>query len=343
MPHQSLDRLLRTLDVTVEAFALCEVRRGFKLLAAPDSAILTHYVLAGTMHLNVPGVAPIVCGPGNVIIIPPRTAQAISADDGPALSVIAADNCALMRDGLLVYDAAAGGVGDLRYVCGLIMADFSGSFGLLDQVKAPIVADLNDFAFVRHAFAFLLDEVSRPGLGARALAGALMKSCLVLVLRRCLEQNASQPLLLGALSEPRLGKAVVAVLDAPAGKHSVASLAAAAGMSRSAFARDFSGAFGICPMEFVARTRLNHAAEMLRSTNVSVKVIAASAGFSSRSHFSRAFRDAYGADPSHFRKAADRPGRDAERRPPNSRAPFAAGGILASAQISPAGNGASVR
>jgi transcriptional regulator GlxA family with amidase domain len=56
------------------------------------------------------------------------------------------------------------------------------------------------------------------------------------------------------------------------------------------------------PMEFVAKTRLHHAAEMLRSTNMPVKVIAASIGFSSRSHFSRAFRDGYGADPSSYRR-----------------------------------------
>ncbi|MDQ6869623.1 MAG: helix-turn-helix domain-containing protein, partial [Pseudomonadota bacterium] len=55
-------------------------------------------------------------------------------------------------------------------------------------------------------------------------------------------------------------------------------------------------------MEFAAKTRLHHAAELLRSTTISVKVIAASIGFASRSHFSRAFRDAYGADPRNFRK-----------------------------------------
>ena len=81
-------------------------------------------------------------------------------------------------------------------------------------------------------------------------------------------------------------------------------LAAAVGMSRSSFAREFTAAFGMSPMAFVAKTRLHHAAEMLRATNMPVKVIAASIGFSSRSHFSRAFRDSYGADPSAFRRTS---------------------------------------
>ncbi len=41
---------------------------------------------------------------------------------------------------------------------------------------------------------------------------------------------------------------------------------------------------------------------MLKSTSVPVKVVAASAGFSSRSHFSRVFHQVYGTDPSTFRK-----------------------------------------
>ena len=55
-------------------------------------------------------------------------------------------------------------------------------------------------------------------------------------------------------------------------------------------------------MEFVAKTRLLRAAELLGSTAVSIKVIAACIGYSSRSHFSRAFRNEYGTDPRQFRR-----------------------------------------
>ena len=49
---------------------------------------------------------------------------------------------------------------------------------------------------------------------------------------------------------------------------------------------------------------LHHAAGLLKSTRLPVKVIAATIGFSSRSHFSRAFRDGYGVDPTAYRVAA---------------------------------------
>lgn len=73
-------------------------------------------------------------------------------------------------------------------------------------------------------------------------------------------------------------------------------------MSRSAFARDFKATLGVAPMEFVTRTRLNLARRLLASTVRPVEAVAADVGFSSRSHFSRVFRDQYGTDPSTFRR-----------------------------------------
>ena len=323
MAERALDRLLVTLDVAVEAFAICEVRQGLRLVGRPIDAIEIHYVLQGTMHLMVPGLETLVCGPGSIVVIPPGLAQSIAADDGPTTEMVAAENCSMVRGGMMLYDAADGEAGDLRVVCGIIMASISGSFGLLDRVTEPIAEDLGDLEIVRHAYSLMLDELDAPGLGTRALTGALMKTCLVMLIRRYFEQPGPRAAMLGALRDPRLGRAVAAVLEKPAAPHTVAALAAVAGMSRSTFARDFRASFEMSPMEFVAKTRLHHAADMLRSTEVPIKVIAAAIGYSSRSHFSRAFRSAYGTDPSRFRKTITKPELDAPGPLRGSRARYA--------------------
>ena len=304
MSEHILDRLLVTLDVAVEAFAICEVRQGLRLLARKTDAIEIHYVVAGTLYLTTPGADPIVCGPGSLVVIPQGMPQIIAADDRPGRDVRAGDSCSIVRDGMLLYDAAEGGTGDLRLLCGAIKATVSGSHGLLDGVNTPIFEELGDLEIVGRAYAMMLSELNEPGIGSRALTGALMKTCLLVMLRRYLMRAGEATRLMGVLSDPRLGRAVSAVLDRPAEPHSVAGLAAAAGMSRSVFAREFTRAFAVSPMEFVVKTRLHHAAQMLRATAVPIKVVAASAGFQSRSHFSRAFRDAYGADPTQYRKSA---------------------------------------
>ena len=323
MSDQTLGRLLVCLDVAIEAFAICEVRHGVRLLLAAEDTVEVHYVLSGRMHMACEGARAIMCGPGSMIVLPPGVQKAISTDGGPAQEVAAADHCRMMRDGLLLFDAAEGAEGDLRVVCGAIMANVSGSFGLLDSIRDPLVAALDDIPLVRQAFEVMLREVSAPGLGARALTGALMKSCLVMLLRRHLEQDAADASPLAALRDPRLARAISAVLDHAAAPHTVASLASLAGMSRSSFARAFTAEFDMSPMEFVARTRLHHAAELLRSTLLPVKVIAGSIGFASRSHFTRAFRQAYGADPRRFRQQGARPGGDAPGRLHGSRRRFA--------------------
>lgn len=296
-----LDRLLVTLDVAVQNFAVCEVRRGKRLVGAPVDAIMVHYVLAGTMYMTVNGYPSIVCEPGCIVFVPPGVKPTMAPDDGPATDIVGIEHCTISRDGHMVFDAADGSAGDLRLVAGIIVASHSGSFGLFDRLTAPIAENMCDSEIVRDSYRIMLNEIANPGLGSRALTGSLMKACLLMVIRRLLERPRTDQALIGSLSEPQLGSAVATVLDNPAAPHTVASLACHSGMSRATFARRFKRAFDMSPMEFVAKTRLHHAAELLRSTKLPVKAIGASIGFSSRSHFSRVFREAYGLDPTKFR------------------------------------------
>lgn len=304
MEIKIIDRLLKTLDVAIEAFAICRVGQGKRLVVPGGAEIQVHYILRGALHLTVPGGPSIICGPGSVVVVPPFTNQIIGADPGPGEEIIEIASDAPAPDGLLRFDATTGDEAGLCYVCGKITANISGSFGLLDTVRRPICEDLSDLPLIKLSYEQMLAELDRPALGSRALNSSLMKACLLMLIRRHFGRGEHEASLLSTLRDPRLGKAVTMVLDRPADRHSLAALASAAGMSRSAFAREFSQAFAMSPMAFVAKTRMHHAAEMLRSTTMPVKVIAASIGFSSRSHFSRAFRDAYGADPSAYRRAA---------------------------------------
>jgi transcriptional regulator GlxA family with amidase domain len=134
------------------------------------------------------------------------------------------------------------------------------------------------------------------------MMSALMKSCLVVLLRRHLERSRFAGTAPAVFQDKRLSRAITAVLNLPAAGHSVTSLAKEAGMSRSAFAREFKAALEMTPMEFVARVRLDLAHRFLETTGMGVEGIAVAVGFSSRSHFSHLFREHYGTDPSSFRR-----------------------------------------
>lgn len=299
MSADTLDKLLITLAVRLHAFAICEVKEGWRLLFGPMEAVTIHYVLAGSGTLRVGAAEPVSFAAGSMMIVPARAAQ--SLETGHVLrEVKAEERCRVVDDGLVTFTAGDGSR-DLLCVCGTISANYAGALGLFDFLGQPLVQPLSSDATIRPIFSMLLAELTHPAVGTQALTEALMKQCLILVLRQHLTTAGVHSPLFTALRDERLARAVTVIVQQPARPHTVDSLAGIAGMSRSAFAEAFSRNFGEGPIEFVQRVRLRHAAQMLSSTSLPVKAIAVSIGYASRSSFSRSFRDEFGVDPSTFR------------------------------------------
>jgi AraC-like DNA-binding protein len=78
-------------------------------------------------------------------------------------------------------------------------------------------------------------------------------------------------------------------------------LATAVGLSSFHLARYFSAAFGVPPVRYHRRLRLDHAAEALRRGEASVTEIAQRAGYAELSAFTHAFRREFGTPPSGLR------------------------------------------
>ena len=309
MTQPALDQLLTTLDVNLHAFAVCEIAKGSRLKFDAMNVIVVHYVLAGEGTLEVRGQAPIRFGAGSILLVPANVDQSLVAGSNATRDVLAGEHCALLDDGLLQFDASEGGRSDLRVICSTITANYNGSFGLFDFLTSPITDDLTDAPAIRAAFELLITERAAPDFGTHALTEALMKQCLILLVRRHLKRGDGATQLFSVFKNPKLSAAVRDVLIRPAAPHGLSDLAQIAGMSRSAFAKAFADTFEQTPMDFVLHTRLPNAARLLRISDLPIKTIAASTGFASRSHFSRAFKAAYNVDPTAYRKTGrDTPG-----------------------------------
>jgi transcriptional regulator GlxA family with amidase domain len=165
----------------------------------------------------------------------------------------------------------------------------------------PLVVDFSDTPHMRAVFDALLAEQQSGAPGRAQMVSALMRQCLVEFFRRiCARDDCNVPWL-NALEDERMARALRVILSAPHRGHSLESLAREAAMSRSAFAARFRASFDRTPMEYVREVRLREAAQMLRSSELPIDVVAGRAGFASRSHFSRAFRDLFGRSPSAYR------------------------------------------
>jgi AraC-like DNA-binding protein len=238
-----------------------------------------------------------------MLIVPPDSLQHLATSGAAGTNRDCYDVCIPVREGMLVVDATEGQEATVRVACGAVMPNPLGSFGPLKSLTRPVVEDLSDYPLVGMAFAALLEEVKAPKEGTRAMMSALMKSCLVVLLRRHIERSRLAGDAPAVFHDPRLSRAIASVLNLPAASHSLASLAKEAGMSRSAFAREFKAAINMTPMEFVAHVRLDLAHRFLETTGMGIEGIATAVGFNSRSHFSHLFREHYGTDPTTFRRS----------------------------------------
>jgi AraC-like DNA-binding protein len=98
-----------------------------------------------------------------------------------------------------------------------------------------------------------------------------------------------------------LPQQVAAFLDAHLEQPlAVADLAAAVGMSESAFAHAYPRAAGETPYQAILRSKITAAKRLLISDGLSVKTTARALGFSTEFNFSRAFKRVEGMAPSHY-------------------------------------------
>jgi transcriptional regulator GlxA family with amidase domain len=88
----------------------------------------------------------------------------------------------------------------------------------------------------------------------------------------------------------------------PAHAWTVEEVASRIGLSRSALAERFTTIIGQPPMQYLARWRLQLAADLLRSSRGSIMSIAVDVGYESEAAFSRAFRREFGSPPSTWRR-----------------------------------------
>src|SRR4051794_19204404 len=81
----------------------------------------------------------------------------------------------------------------------------------------------------------------------------------------------------------------------------VEQMAAAAGLSRAYFSREFRRAFGESPHGYLLTRRLERAASLLRNTDRSVADICLSVGLRSVGSFTTSFTRTYGVSPTAYR------------------------------------------
>ncbi len=154
---------------------------------------------------------------------------------------------------------------------------------------------------VQHNLRILDAEMTAPGLGHASIVKRLSDLLLLQALRAYASTAGTQaPGWIGALADRHVG-AALHLMHADVGRRwTVAELAAATGLSRSAFAARFRSRVGLPPLDYHLRWRMHRARHALRA-GVAIATLAEELGYGSESAFGFAFRRVVGESPARFR------------------------------------------
>lgn len=251
-------------------------------------------VLKGEQWMLTPNEPPCLMKTGDVCLLG-RTSYVVASD--PELEP---------QDGGSLYPD--GGADDVKVASGDGVVAIGGSIAFAEVNGDFLLDTLPGFLLVRRetsasgAIAAILDlmsnEILRDAIGTDVIA-ARLADILVVEALRALSADGDRSRIgwLGAISDPRLGRALRAIHRDVASPWTVAALANVAGMSRAAFSAKFARQVGRPPLAYLRYWRLTLARSLLlRGTN-SVDDVARQIGYTSQSAFGNAYRQAFRTSP----------------------------------------------
>jgi AraC-like DNA-binding protein len=261
--------------------------------------IVFHLVTEGALVLDVDGETTSMTA-GDIALVPHGTGHAILDAPGSPASPL--------------FDLPRVEVGD-RYeriridgpgprtelVCGAVTFTGLGVARLIRSLPPVLrAAQGEDAAWMRAAFEVIGAESRNPRPGGDVVTARLADILVVQVVRSWLESGTPERGWVAGLRDPFLGRALAALHAAPGAPWTLASLAAEAGMSRSAFAARFRELLGEPAMAYVTAWRMDVAARLIRTEGLPLARVADRVGYGSEAAFHRAFRRAHGVTPGAF-------------------------------------------
>jgi AraC-like DNA-binding protein len=186
----------------------------------------------------------------------------------------------------------------------------SGTYNLHGDVSGRLLAALPRVLIVaaadgpRVVMDLLVRELDRDDPGQQVVLDRALDLALIDTLRAWFARpEARPPGWYRALGDPLVGPALRLLHDRPADPWTVESLADAVAASRAAFARRFTELVGEPPMTYLARWRVDLAADLLRTTDAKLDAVARRVGYASGYALSAAFTRLRGVRPGRLRAA----------------------------------------
>jgi AraC-like DNA-binding protein len=256
-------------------------------------------VIDGSCRLAVDGDAVITLHAGDFVLIPAAQQFTMSSQEPLAPGDVDAPPTPL-PDGEFRLGIPTGPP-DVRLLVG--HCSFGSPDAALLVSLLPRLVHVRDDNRLATVVQLVADE-SRARRLARDVILAHLLEVLFIEALRSGTGTAASPGLLRGLADTRLAEAIRQMHENPARPWTVAELAKAAALSRSAFFERFSRTVGLAPMAYLLAWRMALAKQLLRRREGALTEVAERVGYSSASTFSVAFARHVGQSPMRYARLA---------------------------------------
>ncbi|MFK7758601.1 MAG: AraC family transcriptional regulator [Phycisphaerales bacterium] len=278
---------------------------GIEMPPMPD-CLMFHIVTNGECRLEFENGNPKLLRPGEFALIPrgeghkikhAKGASTINYFDLPIEQVSS-------RYEVLNY---GGGGDDTTLMCGAVRIDHPAARNLVELLPNIIhikTWDSPNSEWMHSTLRYMAAEASSRQPGGETIVTRLADILVIQAIRTWLiEHPKSRRGWLGALSDERVGPALLLIHRQPSNNWTVASLAESVSMSRSAFSARFTELVGESAMQYVTRWRMHVAGDWLRDTEMTAAECGVKLGYNSEAAFSRAFKRVIGMPPGAWQSA----------------------------------------
>jgi AraC-like DNA-binding protein len=270
--------------------------------AEPAHVISYHYVVSGRFVCAVGDEPAVEVQAGQVMLVPRNEKHKLgSCLDGDAIST--RDLIQPPGDGGLLRIAWGGGGEACKMYCGFL-GTLTPINAFLLSLPSILVIDIKEGTsgeWMASSFHFASTEAAAR---SPELIGRLAELLFAEAVKQYVETLPPDHIgWLAGLRDPYISRALTILHTRYADAVTTEDLAREAGLSRSALAERFTNLLGEPPMRYLARHRMNVAANLLQERRQHACNVAYSVGFNSEAAFNRAFKKEFGVPPGAWRKA----------------------------------------
>ena len=267
--------------------------------------VVYHLVVDGVARAALPDGRTLTLEPGDIVVFPHGDPHELSSASGAQR----VDNASLMQK-IVSHDLTpmrSGGGGDnTRFVCGYMACDpmlFAPILeGLPSMFKVNVRTDRAGH-WLEGSLLLLVDEATSNRAGSDAMLAKVSEALFVDMLRRYVAGLPEhQTGWLAGARDPIVSKSLAMLHSRVDHPWTIAELAEAVGISRTALVDRFAKYLSEPPMAYLTRWRLQLAAQALTTTPRGVADIAAEVGYESEAAFNRAFKRLFGTPPARYRR-----------------------------------------